>query len=58
MINLTEGDRGNLIAKLTKAPIRIGYEGSNQFLKNAFTDQVKKNAGKEYLDELQKFNIH
>jgi heptosyltransferase III len=42
VINLTEGDRGNLIAKLTKAPIRIGYEGSNQFLKNAFTHHLPK----------------
>ena len=30
--------------------------GRLMFLKSAFTDQVKKNAGKEYLDELQKFN--
>ena len=30
--------------------------GKLQALKNAFTEQVRKNAGKEYLDELQKFN--
>ena len=30
--------------------------GRLMFLKSAFTDQIKKNAGKEYLDELQKFN--
>ena len=30
--------------------------GRLKFLKNAFTEQVRKNAGKEYLDELQKFN--
>jgi len=30
--------------------------GRLKFLKNAFTEQVKKNAGAEYLDELQKFN--
>tara|TARA_Y100000114_G_scaffold39441_1_gene35097 strand:- start:53 stop:2584 length:2532 start_codon:yes stop_codon:yes gene_type:complete len=30
--------------------------GVLQSLKNAFTDQVKKDAGSEYLDELQKFN--
>jgi hypothetical protein len=30
--------------------------GKLMFLKSAFTDQIKKNAGKEYLDELQKFN--
>jgi len=30
--------------------------GRLKFLKSAFTDQVKKNAGKEYLDELQRFN--
>ena len=30
--------------------------GRLKFLKTAFTDQVKKNAGKEYLDELQRFN--
>ncbi len=30
--------------------------GKLQSLKNAFTSQVKKDAGSEYLDELQKFN--
>ena len=30
--------------------------GRLKFLKSAFTNQVRKNAGKEYLDELQKFN--
>ena len=30
--------------------------GRLKFLKNAFTEQVRKNAGKEYLDELQRFN--
>ena len=30
--------------------------GKLKFLKEAFTKQVKKNAGKEYLDELQRFN--
>ena len=30
--------------------------GRLKFLKEVFTKQVKKNAGKEYLDELQKFN--
>ena len=30
--------------------------GKLQSLKNAFTTQVKKDAGSEYLDELQKFN--
>ena len=30
--------------------------GKVQTLKNAFTEQVKKDAGTEYLDELQKFN--
>ena len=30
--------------------------GRLMFLQSAFTDQIKKNAGKEYLNELQKFN--
>ena len=30
--------------------------GRLMFLKSAFTDQIKKNAGKEYLNELQRFN--
>ena len=30
--------------------------GRLKFLKGAYTEQVKKNAGAEYLDELQKFN--
>ena len=42
VINLTEGDRGSLIAKLTKAPIRIGHKSENWFLKNTYTQLLPK----------------
>jgi len=42
VINLTEGDRGCLIAILTKAPVRIGYPSSNRLLKKAFSHTLPK----------------
>lgn len=42
VINLTEGDRGNLICLLSKAPVRIGYKSNNRFLKNALTHIMPK----------------
>ena len=42
VINLTEGDRGALIAKLTNAPIRIGHRSKNWYLRNAYTQVLPK----------------
>lgn len=37
VINLTEGDRGGLIAKFSNAPIRIGHKSNKWLLRNAYT---------------------
>ena len=42
VINLTEGDRGGLITKLTNAPVRIGHKSENLFLTNAYTQLLPK----------------
>ena len=42
VINLTEGDRGGLITKLTNAPVRIGFKSKNWLLKNTYTDVLPK----------------
>jgi len=40
VINLTEGDRGALIAWLSGAPIRIGHPNKNRILKDVFTHHL------------------
>lgn len=42
VINLTEGDRGSLVAMLSKAPVRIGYPSSNRFFKNVYSHILSK----------------
>lgn len=42
VINLTEGDRGSYIAKLTRSNKRIGYHSKNKMLNNAFTHYLPK----------------
>jgi len=61
VINLTEGDRGGLIAKLTNAPIRIGHKTNSWFLKNAYThllpDQNFRHTIETNLDPLIRLGI-
>jgi heptosyltransferase III len=40
VINLTDGDRGDLISWYTKAPIRVGYKGKNSIFKNGITHEM------------------
>jgi heptosyltransferase III len=40
VINLTDGDRGDLISWYLKAPIRIGYKSKNSFIKNGITHEM------------------
>ena len=42
VINLTSGDRGNLIAWFSKAPIRLGYPTKNWILRKAITHEMPK----------------
>jgi heptosyltransferase III len=42
VINLTNGDRGNLISWALKAPIRIGYSNQRWFFRKIFTDELPK----------------
>ena len=42
VINLTSGDRGNLIAWFTKAPIKIGYPAKNLILRKVITHEMPK----------------
>jgi heptosyltransferase III len=47
VINLTEGDRGALIAKLSKAPIKVGVDPGNSgfFCKRKIYSKIVKNCG-------------
>lgn len=40
VINLTEGDRGGLIAKFSNAPVKIGHKSKNWLLKNTYTQAL------------------
>jgi heptosyltransferase III len=42
IINLTNGDRGNLIAWLSNAPIRVGYFNKNWFLRRAISHELPR----------------
>jgi len=42
VVNLTKGDRGNLIALLSNAPITIGYKTNNWILRNAISHEIPK----------------
>ncbi|MEO1941628.1 MAG: putative lipopolysaccharide heptosyltransferase III [Campylobacterales bacterium] len=57
VINLTEGDRGALIATLSKAPIKIGYPPKKGILKGVYTHplppQQKRHTLEANLDPLR-----
>ena len=61
VINLTEGDRGNLIAWFSNAPIRIGYKNISLFFKNAITLEIPKqklrHSIEQSLDPLRVLNL-
>lgn len=40
VINLTSGDRGDLISWYSNAPIKIGYKSNNSFFKNCITHEM------------------
>ena len=40
VINLTSGDRGDLISWCSGAPIKIGYKNNNSFLKKSITHEL------------------
>ena len=37
VINLTDGDRGDIISWYSKAPVRVGYKNNNSFFKKGIT---------------------
>jgi len=61
VINLTEGDRGAYITKLTRSNMRIGYWNKNIMLKNVFTHylprQDYRHTIETNLDPLRLLNI-
>jgi len=61
VINLTEGDRGGLISKLTLSKIKIGYLSKNKLLKNVYTNFLPKqdfrHTVETNLDPLRLLNI-
>ena len=40
VINLTDGDRGDIISWYSKAPIRVGYKSNNSFFKKGITHEM------------------
>ena len=50
VINLTEGDRGAYIAKLTRSKMRIGYHSKNRMLNNVFTHYLPKQGFRHTLE--------
>lgn len=40
VINLTDGDRGDIISWYSKAPIRVGYKSKNSFFKKGITHEM------------------
>ena len=50
VINLTEGDRGAYIAKLTRSKVRIGYHSKNRMLDNVFTHYLPKQGFRHTLE--------
>ena len=61
VINLTNGDRGNLIAWWAKSPIRIGCSNKNWFFRKALTHQIPsqglRHTVEVSLDPLRALNI-
>ena len=61
VINLTEGDRGAFITKLTRSNTRIGYRNKNIILKNVYTHQLPRQEFRHTLetnlDPLRLLNI-
>ncbi len=62
VINLTEGDRGALAAKISRARIRVGFEPKGKWKKNLYTHVVKHCAGLRHtvernLDALRRIGI-
>lgn len=61
VINLTDGDRGNLIAWWANSPIRVGYSTKNWFLRKAITHQIPsqglRHTVEANLDPLRALNI-
>jgi len=50
VINLTEGDRGGIISKISMAKIRIGYPSKNFILKNAYTHYMSYQGEQHIVD--------
>lgn len=62
VINLTEGDRGALAAKISKAPIRVGFEPKGRWQRKIYTHVVKHCPGLRHtvernLDALRRIGI-
>lgn len=62
VISLTEGDRGAIFSKLSKAPIRVGFEPKGKWQKKLYTHLVKhtptlKHRVEKNLDALRKIGL-
>jgi len=62
VINLTEGDRGTLVAKISKAPLRLGFTPKGRWQKSVYTHIVKHCPGVRHtvernLDALRRIGI-
>jgi heptosyltransferase III len=61
VINLTSGDRGDLISWYSNAPVKIGYKSNNSFFKNSIThelpEQKLRHSIEANLDPLRELNI-
>jgi heptosyltransferase-3 len=62
VINLTEGDRGANAARISGAPIRVGYEFANKPKRKAFTHHVKvcttpRHTVEQHLDVARRLGI-
>ena len=62
VINLTEGDRGGIAARIAGAPIRVGFEPKGHWQKKFYTHLVKPCSGVRHtveknLDVLRKIGI-
>ncbi|MBU6383542.1 MAG: putative lipopolysaccharide heptosyltransferase III [Verrucomicrobia bacterium] len=62
VINLTEGDRGALAAKISRAPVRVGFEPKGKWQKDLYTHVVKhcptlRHTVEKNLDALRRIGI-